>query len=138
VNRAALLLIVCLAVTCPRAFPQSNSPEPTTPQAQVRLGNEYLDQKDYSSAMIWFRKAAEKGNAVAQNNIGWLYQNGWGVSRDYAQAINWYRRAANQGYDLAEVNIGWLYEQGLGADRDYAEAMVWYRKAADQGSTHAR
>jgi len=31
---------------------------------------------------------------VAQQNMGFLYENGWGVPRDNAQAIAWYRFAA--------------------------------------------
>jgi len=52
--------------------------------------------------MRWFQKAADQGYAVAQNNLGWLYQNGWGVSKDYAQAMMWYRKAALQGNGKAE------------------------------------
>src|SRR5271163_4275478 len=73
----------------------ASPPQPTTPDAQVRLGNEYLDKKDYSSAMIWFRKAAERNNPIAQNNIGWLYDNGLGVNKDYTEAMNWFRKSAS-------------------------------------------
>ena len=135
-HRTASLLVVCLAITCFLAVAQN--PQPTTPAAQVRLGNAYLDQKDYSSAMIWFRKAAEQGNASAQNNIGWLYEKGFGVQQDYAEAMTWFLKSANQRNADAENNIGWLYSKGWEVKQDYAEAMTWYRKAAGHGSTRAQ
>ncbi len=91
------LMAICVALLCLGAFAQNTSiPQPTTPEAQVRLANDYLDKKDYSSAMTWFRKAAEQTNPVAENNIGWLYENGWGVQQDYAEAMNWFRKATSQ------------------------------------------
>jgi TPR repeat protein len=113
------------------------SPQPTTPAAQVRLGNQYLDEKHYSEAMKWFRQAAEKGDSIAQNNIGWLYQNGSGVGQDYSEAMRWFQKAADQGYAVAQNNLGWLYQNGWGVSKDYAQAMMWYRKAALQGNGKA-
>ena len=137
-DRALCFFVACAAVTCFRAVAQNSSPQQTTPEAQVRLGNTYLAQKDYSLAMTWFRKAAGQGNAVAQNNIGWLYENGFGIQRDYAEAVTWYRKAADQGNTRAQENIGALYEKGLGVNQDYGEAMIWHRKAADQGNANAQ
>ena len=127
--RTVLLLLLCVSAFRMGALAQSDSPAPTSPGAQVRLGNAYLDQNDYTSAMIWFRKAAEKGDAAAQNNIGWLYENGFGVKQDYAEALNWFSKAANRNNADAQNNIGWLYEKGWGVEQDFTEAMGWYRKA---------
>src|SRR6267142_2063538 len=130
--------MVYLAAISIRAVAQdASSPKPTTPAAQVQLGKKYLAQKDYLNAMIWYRQADEKGNAPAQNDVGWLYQNGWGVKQDYAEAATWYRKAADQGNATAQCNIGWLYEKGFGVNQDYAQAMIWYRKAADQNDSDA-
>ena len=41
--------------------------------------------------MRWYRMAADQGYAAAQNNIGWLFQNGWGVAQDFGEAMSWYR-----------------------------------------------
>ena len=91
-NRHRMKLI-CLALLSLGAVAQTVFPtQPTTPEAQLRLGNDYLDKKDYSSAMTWFRKAAERNNSAAENNIGWLYENGFGVKQDYAEAMNWFRK----------------------------------------------
>ena len=52
--------------------------------------------------MAWYRKAAEQGDAGAQNNLGKCYHNGQGVAQDYAQAVAWYRKAAEQGHAGAQ------------------------------------
>ena len=50
--------------------------------------------KDYSLAAMWYRKAAEQGDAYSQNNLGALYDSGQGVPQDYAEAYFWYSLAA--------------------------------------------
>jgi hypothetical protein len=97
-------------------------------------GNAANLRSDYGEALRWHRKAADQGNAHAQDNIGASYINGWGVAQDYAEAMRWNRKAADQGNDDAQYGIGWLFELGWGVAQDYAEAMRWYRKAADQGN----
>jgi len=45
----------------------------------------------------WFRKGAEQGNALAQANLGHMYELGRGVIKDEVEAVEWYRKAAEQG-----------------------------------------
>lgn len=40
---------------------------------------------------------ANHGSAVAQNNIGLMYEKGQNVRQDYSKAIEYYTKAANQG-----------------------------------------
>jgi TPR repeat protein len=49
---------------------------------------------DIGKAAHWYSKAA--GDAVAQVNLGEMYQHGWGVKRDPLMAYKWYDRAAAQ------------------------------------------
>src|SRR5271157_4688109 len=53
--------------------------------------------QDYTQAAIWWRKAAEQGNAFAEYRLGVAYYFGDGVPQDYVQAADWWRRAAEQG-----------------------------------------
>lgn len=50
----------------------------------------YNEQKDYSQAAEWFRKAAERGCARALNNLGICYEFGHGVELDSDQAFQLY------------------------------------------------
>lgn len=100
--------------------------------------NSYGVQKDCEEDMQKYRKAAEQGDADAQNSMGDLYYWGRGVLRDYKEAMKWYRKAAEQGNTDAQYKIGNLYCFGQGVMTDYQEAMKWYRKAADQDSADAQ
>jgi hypothetical protein len=46
--------------------------------------------QDYAEAARWYRKAADQGNADAQNNLGVMYGNGQGVPQDYVRAHMWF------------------------------------------------
>jgi TPR repeat protein len=85
------------------------------------------------------RAGAERGEARAQNDLGWLLHDGLlGLEKDYAQAVSWFRKAADQGYAHAQCNLGRAYEEGNGVNQDYAEAIKWFRKAAEQDHAPAQ
>ncbi len=58
---------------------------------------EGVPQDDVEAARS-FRLAAEQGLAIAQYNLGVMYNNGEGVPEDMAEAARWLRLAAEQGY----------------------------------------
>jgi len=108
--------------------------------AQLVLGEMYVNgsaqgivPKDYAQAAVWFRKAAEQGDADAQDELASLYYNGQGVPQDYSQAAIWWRKAAEQGEANSQYNLGLAYFNGQGVPQDYAQAVVWIRKVAEQG-----
>ena len=38
---------------------------------------------------MWFRRAADQGDAEAQSNLGVMYSGGQGLPRDYVPAFMW-------------------------------------------------
>ena len=80
---------------------------------------------------------AERGNARAQANLGFMYENGTGVTQDYKQAVKWYRKAAEQGNAYAQANLGDMYEDGTGVTQDYVLAHMWFNLAAASGKEFA-
>ena len=70
-------------------------------------------QQDVSKAASWFQKAAEQGDARAQNNLGFMYEKGRGAPQDYTEAVKWYRKAAEQGLAEAQNNLAGIYDQGV-------------------------
>jgi tetratricopeptide (TPR) repeat protein len=95
-------------------------------------------QNDYAEAMIWYRMAADRNFAAAQNNVGLLYERGHGVPQDYTEAMRWYRMAADQNFAAAQCNIGLLYLNGQGVPHDFAQARSWMKKAAANGDDFAK
>ena len=111
-------------------------------KALYNIGLRYFNgdsiAQDYTKAVDWYRKAAEQGNAAAQNHLGECYYYGRGVTQDYTQAVVWYRKAAEQGDAAAQNNLGSCYYTGLGIKKNYKQAVHWYRKAAEQGYAAAQ
>ena len=67
--------------------------------------------EDDREAVKWYRKAAEQGDALAQNNLGLMYANGEGVPEDDREAVKWYQRAvtnpdaSEEAVKLATLNL---------------------------------
>jgi TPR repeat protein len=79
------------------------------------------------------QQRANKGDALAQTALGFIYQSGEGVPENFIQAAVWYRIAADQGYAPAQANLGVLYSNGTGVPQDFPQAAAWLLKSADQG-----
>ncbi len=84
--------------------------------------------------MRWYRKAAEQGDADAQNNLGLMYENGLGVLQNYAEAVRWFRKAADRGHIYVWFNLGRMYAEGLGVPQDYVQAHMWFNLIALRSS----
>jgi len=95
--------------------------------------------RNSSTAVEWYRKAAEQGHADAQFYLGLMYRYGFdGVDENEAIAAEWYRKAAEQGHANAQYNLGFMYRYGRGVHKSESTAAEWYRKAAvmlKKGST---
>ncbi len=90
---------------------------------------------DYVASLL---RSAEKGDAVAQKNLGVIYHNGQGVPQNDELAVTWSRKAAEQGNPDAENNLASAYYLGQGVAQDYTQALHWYREAAEQGDPLAQ
>ena len=89
---------------------------------------------DFATALKEWKPLAEEGNAVAQNNLGLMYENGWGVHQDYEEAVRWYQLAAEQGHSKAQGNLGVMYAFGNGVIKDYVYAHMWGNIASMNGN----
>lgn len=106
--------------------------------ADFQAGMDANNREDYATALREWRPLAEKGDALAQYNLGVLYRKGRGVPQDDVQARKWYDKAAAQGQAKAQYNLGTLYYNGEGVPKDYKQALRWFRLAADQGEAVAQ
>jgi len=106
---------------------------PALVHADFQAGMDAYYQGDYATALKEWRPLADQGDAVAQNNLGVMYDQGLGVPQDAVEAVRWYRLAAEQGDAGAQNNLGVMYKKGLGVPQNYGAAVRWYRLSADQG-----
>jgi len=89
---------------------------------------------DFATALHEWKPLAEQGNANAQLNVGWMYDNGQGVPQDYKTAVKWSRLAAEQGFAAAQTSLGLRYAIGEGVIQDNVYAHMWGNIAASNGS----
>jgi V8-like Glu-specific endopeptidase len=93
---------------------------------------------EYATALRLLSPLAEKGDARAQFDIGFMHAYGWGFQRNPAEAITWYRKAADQGLPIAQHFLGLAYANAEGVRPDDAEAARWFARAAAQGFAQAQ
>lgn len=91
------------------------------------------DKKAYKRCLA----EAKKGTAVAQYNLGVMYEKGIGVSRDYKKAVHWCRLSAEQSFVPAQYNLGLAYFNGEGVPQDFEVAYAWWAVAADSNHQKA-
>lgn len=89
----------------------------------------------YSEKLVMY---AEKGDSVAQCDLGLCYFYGYGIEQNYHEAFRWCREAAGQGYSRGQLNLGICYFEGCGVEQDINEALLWFKKAAEKGSADAQ
>lgn len=79
--------------------------------------------RDLAAAARWYRRAAERGDAVGQMNLGEMYAQGWGLTRDRVRALAWFSLAAAQGRQWAAERRDALLSDLTTAQREAAEAL---------------
>ncbi|KAL1923389.1 uncharacterized protein VTP21DRAFT_8369 [Calcarisporiella thermophila] len=95
--------------------------------------NEYFPNPDSQKAFSYFEKAAMKGLAEAQYNVGFRYFTGDGVQQDYKMAVEYWKMASAQGFQLAQINLGNMYLEGRGISRDLIQARRLFEAAITRG-----
>ena len=75
---------------------------------------------------------AEKGDAEAQDKLGFYYGRGALVKQDYDESARWFRKAAEQGHAPGQLHLALAYAKNKGVPRDPQEALKWMRKSVDQ------
>ena len=111
---------------------------PITLSANFALGVAAYKEGDFAKAAVEFLIAAEKGDPLAQLNLGLLYDRGQGMEQDREEAVKWYRRSAENGNSIAQINLASMYFEGTGVKQDDQTAAEWYQKAALLGNHTAQ
>jgi len=105
--------------------------------ADFLAGEEAFANKRYSEAMQHFRPLADSGDDRAQYYVGYMYLNGYGVTRNNALGLQYMQKSLDQNYHLAQAYMGFLYHEGQVVPVDYKRSVALYERAADQGNVSA-
>ena len=101
-NIKGLLLIFCISFSPVLCADQLSDLKQCAEQgdvsAQTDLGVEYVlgidVPRDYAQAYKLLFAAAQKGNKLAQYNLGLMYDSGEGVAIDKQVAAKWFKKSA--------------------------------------------
>jgi hypothetical protein len=127
-------------VGAPVAVPTSNL-TPDILKSLNSLGMEYLEgsenvKQDYKKALECFEKAVAQECSAAHHNMGFLYEEGYGVQKNGLEALKWYQKAASLGASYSYSAIGTLfYEGNIGIPRSWELALVSYLQGVKNGDT---
>lgn len=104
--------------------------------AQCLLGaffwNGFGTERNEEKSLEWYLKAAQEGDAVAQENAGLIYIRRQGKTNK-KKAFEWFSKAAERGDAEAQQNLGSCYLYGDGVEKNERLAFEWYSKSAEQG-----
>jgi TPR repeat protein len=101
-------------------------------EALCQIGYEYqMELKDHSKAMAWYQRAANQNNLMSQCNIGFMYANGYGVSRDNRTAMECFLKGAGDN-NTCKLNAGVLFLNGNGVPADKYKALEWFTKSGEK------
>jgi hypothetical protein len=93
------------------------------------------DKKQYDKSLAWYLLAAMGNDSTAYNNIGALYDYGYGVPQNYLCALKWYLKSAEPCENENTLNnIGELFEKGYGVPLDKYKALEWYCHGEDKAN----
>jgi tetratricopeptide (TPR) repeat protein len=136
---SALLAITLTLGCCGVVLAQASFDHKEKADKLINRADYYDADKNYAAALEIYRFLVEtQSNAIAQSNLGTMYDDGRGVAKDYKEALRLYGLSAAQGNAYAQFNLGAMYDNGRGVTEDKAEAVKWYRLAASQGSVLAQ
>lgn len=109
--------------------------------------------QNYETALQWWSRAAQQGNALAVGNMGLCYQTGHGIAADSTRAVQLYDRSiaagnpalfqsleaqANRGNLFAATYMAHCYKDGIGTRRNISKQIEYLTIAADKGSLASR
>lgn len=104
--------------------------------AMSLLGDKYLKgdgvEKDIKKGIAWLTNAADKGNSLAQQSLGYTYLFESTIQND-SKAFFWFKKSAEQGDGISQLELANMYANGSGVVKDLKLASQWLKKANDNG-----
>jgi TPR repeat protein len=104
----------------------------------LRRATDAYSRGDYIRAVTALSPLAARGNARAQAQLGFMYENGFGVAQNYAAAADLYQRAAVQGDAFAQNRLGLIYDKGHGVPQNVILSYKWLDLAAAHATKRDR
>ena len=117
--------IVIVTLICSQPLLASDREE------RLNAGLAALKREHYATALRSWLPLAEAGDPEAQANVGYMYEEGLGVSQQLDVAVGWYEKAAASGSMQANHNLGMIFAEGRGAPQSWVRALRYFEEAAN-------
>ena len=96
-------------------------------------GVKAYENGNIESAISFYNKACDDGNALGCYNLGALYDYEEGAKQDFLKAKTFYAKACDDGDTFACNYLGLLYDGGKGVEQDFLKAKTLFGKACGLG-----
>ena len=100
-------------------------------EERLNAGLAALKREHYATALRSWLPLAEAGDPEAQANVGYMYEEGLGVSQQLDVAVGWYEKAAASGSMQANHNLGMIFAEGRGTPQSWVRALRYFEVAAN-------
>jgi TPR repeat protein len=91
-------------------------------------------EKNPTSAVGYWKKAANMGDQESLHNLGMCYRKGLGVEKDIKTAIQFFEKA---GTSMSFVVLGLIYSEGEDIAKNLTAAAEYWENAANMGDSKA-
>src|SRR5690349_21738402 len=135
VRTASRAVVLSALMASAAAHAQGKTPPASDMETQTAVAD--YNAGNFTSALAEFRKAAQRGNRLAEFNYAMMLLNGEGGPANVDEGKKWLRKAADANMSHAQYVYGKMYDDGDFVARDPAEAHRWFLKAAQQGHVQA-
>ncbi len=106
------------------------------PAAMVQMGTKHYEGGDHDTAIKYWTKAAELGDAAAHYELGVMYYNGEGVEKDEEKRVYHWEKAAMGGHPKARHNLA-AVEHNNGNMERAVKHFIIAANLGDEGSMKA-
>lgn len=89
-------------------------------------------------AAAQYQTLADRGDALAQTRLAWLYEAGRGVTLNLTQAAMWFEVAAQHGQADAQYALSVMYRTGRGREKDTVQSLCWLTRSVAQNHASAK
>ncbi len=136
-NSTFLLMLLFLAsLLNQQSFAQNR--EAATYFAKMITAQKYMTgdglPMDTAQAFRLYKDCAENGKMTsAMNQLGTMYEYGFGTSKDLSKAFFWFSKSADKGDPTGMYQLGTMYKNGEAVPQNFAKAYACFKASAEKG-----
>lgn len=102
-----------------------------------KQGVALLEQNQYNEGGDCVIEAAQMGDSMAQDHLGYLFEQGFFGEPDFSTAVEWYSKSADQCLPNGQFHLGACYQLGNGVEQNWEEAARLFELASKTGHPEA-